>query len=144
MIVLHSQEFLEKSYQLFLNGFRAQLDRGSRVARGFADLGFEEFYLTSSDCMVSILSGEQLPFSTADKDLFPLLSSDELIAEVHRHGVDIQSVDFIEQRNWSIEAMHTGSDRQSRVVNVSLECALLDTLEFALQSNELVKVANVE
>ena len=40
--------------------------------------------------------------------------------------------------------MHTGSDRQSRVVNVSLECALLDTLEFALQSNELVKVANVE
>lgn len=100
----------------------------SRVARGFADLGFEEFFLFDKGRIVSLHTGCASSISAADeKFFFRLPDADELVEWIIGNGFEIVKVEFVEQRVWELRLRTPESDAQAiHASSDSLEGALLD------------------
>lgn len=75
-----------------------------RVARGFADLGYEEFFLLDRQKLVSLHTGSISSLNTADEKFFFVVpESDLLIDWIVSNGFEIVSAKFVEQREWSVK-----------------------------------------
>jgi hypothetical protein len=92
--------FLDQCYALSQKGFFLNFRPGSVVARGFADFGFEEFYLLPDNRIISLLSGDAKPFEQ-DKHFFTVPDLEDLIAECRIHEIKIVECRLIEQ-SWRI------------------------------------------
>lgn len=132
-----SKEYLRCCDQLFRAGVRFPLKVGARVARGFADLGFEEFLLLSENRLFSLYNGKGSVLEASHKDFFMVVPSfEELIDLFLLRGITISQLEFKEQRDWVV---HLNTEAQQAVISSHREllCALAIGLhEIARRLNE--------
>lgn len=83
-----SKQILERLSQLHAAGFFMKFEAGDKVARGFADLGFEEFFVLPGNRLSSTFTGEISQLKEGDeKHLFLIPDIDQVIAEAERVGL---------------------------------------------------------
>lgn len=111
-------------------GIHFEFEQGLVVARGFADLGYEEFIMLSSAKICSLYSGKisELP-AEEQKHFFIVPSEDSMINRIIKLGYDIHNLYFEEQRNWKITLTHAESRKElqfydSTIKEVLLKCLL--------------------
>ena len=116
--MLSPNSFLEKCHRLSSAGYRPPFVPGMRVARGFADLGFEEYFILSGSRVVSLFTGEVGPLSNEDKEhFFHVPSADEVLEELVGLGFTVTDAKHEGGREWRVTA--TSADDKSQ----SIECA---------------------
>jgi hypothetical protein len=85
-------------------GLSPSFEIGTRVGRGFADLGYEEYCVLPGNRLQSLLTGTIAPLVDADKSrLFAILSVDEIVEQIVLKGYDVVSFSSPEQRDWFLE-----------------------------------------
>lgn len=85
-------------------GLKPNFEIGTRVGRGFADLGFEEYCILPGNRLQSLLTGTITQLAEHEKDkLFGIYSADDLLADLNLRGFDIKSIRSPDQRKWILE-----------------------------------------
>jgi len=99
--LIHNNKFLKECEALQQAGWKPALKAGMRVARGFADLGYEEFYLLPQNKLVSIYTGESSQYNPTERDFFFLVpDTKQLIAELNNRECEIISLEHEDNREW--------------------------------------------
>ena len=105
-----SREYLALCQTLHRAGFRPPIREGQRIARGFADVGFEEFWVLPQQKLVSIVNGQQSQLSAEhEKFFFRVPDVDALVDAITRSGYDLSAVQFVDQRRWHVEGVMVGA-----------------------------------
>lgn len=74
---------------------------GRRVARGFADFGYEEFFLVETSKLVSLMTGSLSELSPEHERFFFVIPDvDTMAAELMRRGHRLSSLECESQRDW--------------------------------------------
>jgi hypothetical protein len=85
-------------------GLKPSFEIGTRVGRGFADLGYEEYCILPGNRLQSLLTGTITPLAEHEKEkLFGVFSADDLLAELNLRGFDVTSISSPDQRKWILE-----------------------------------------
>ena len=115
-------------------GLLPRFEAGDIVARGFADLGHEEFQVLPGSKLLSLTAGS---VSALQEDptlhFFWIPSVDEVTELLDRAGVACVSCKREDQRAWVVEAQHRDSIEAHRAC--SLHEALLSALCAVLKRN---------
>lgn len=108
-------------------GLVPRFEPGDIVARGFADLGYEEFQVLPSEKILSLTAGSvsALPPEHASH-FFWIPSIDEITELLERRGVPCVSCSRVDRREWLVEAQYADELETHR--HSSLHQALLATL----------------
>ena len=125
--MVSSRTYLHKSQELKARGLVLPFEAGKRVARGYADLGTEEFQLLAPRKTVSLFTGK--PSEIPDEHItffFRIPEIDELVEELTRHRVIVVGATFKDQRRWTLSLLVGGEPRE--FISDSLEEAFLDGL----------------
>ncbi|MFO0417661.1 MAG: hypothetical protein ACK5Y6_10255 [Pseudomonadota bacterium] len=97
--------------QLRLNGLDPRFETGDLVARGFADLGYEEFQVLPGERLLSLTAGTISPLPTDHRDHFMWLPSiDEAIELIEQNGASLSEIERIDARQWRGTARSAGGD----------------------------------
>jgi hypothetical protein len=124
--VVASKNILKKCEQLKESGYPCIFEAGLTIARGFADLGYEEFNLLTSSKMVSIYSGQtSLLQEDHQGHFFSVPTCDDLIEFILRRNVTIRALDCREGRDWKI--IFDFQQQSFELIAVSLLDLMLDT-----------------
>lgn len=108
-------------------GLEPRFEPGDIVARGFADLGFEEFQVLPSSKLLSLTAGTVSVLPTEHSNhFFWIPSVDEIVELLERRGVPCVSCNRVDQREWVVEAQF--GDELEAYQHSSLHQALLLTL----------------
>lgn len=119
-----SNEILAK-YELLKDLFPIEV--GEKIARGFADLGFEEFYLVTPTKMVSIFTGQTSALTDDQRGFFFVVPSfDRLHQALLVQGWEIKELDYKYNRNWHITIQR--NQQKCQLVAASLELVFLEAL----------------
>ena len=117
-------------------GLRPSFEVGSRVGRGFADLGFEEYCILPGNRLQSLLTGTITQLVDQDKGkLFGIFSPDELIEKIVMSGFDVSAIKSPDQRGWNLEMNKSSSD-VTLVKGKSLLMVCCEALKVALKEDK--------
>ena len=120
----YDQDFLAQCESLKQNGRVSNFRPGARIARGFADVGYEEFVVLPNGKMMSLFSGAQSELNEEHRGFFFEVPTEaELLAELETRGELIESVKFADQRTWSVKT--TNLSAESRGLHRTLLLCLL-------------------
>lgn len=126
--------YLAKCEQLRLPGGEAS--SGTIVARGFADLGSEVFVALPGNRICSLFTGEQsVVEETHQHFFFQVPDAEALVESIIRSGADIEQIEFVDQREWSV-LVQVEAGKQFQAVSRKLVLALIDVL-LQLKEREL-------
>jgi hypothetical protein len=105
-------------------GLEPRFEPGDLVARGFADLGFEEFQVLPGSKLLSLTAGtvSALPSEHAGH-FFWIPSVDEATYLIEKSGARCVSCTRFDQREWIVEVQRAGEIEAHRAV--SLHTAVL-------------------
>ena len=108
-------------------GLEPRFEPGDIVARGFADLGYEEFQVLPSQKLLSLTAGtvSSLPADHSNH-FFWIPSLDEMTELLERRGVPCVSCKRVERREWLVEAQFGDEIESQR--HEALHQAMLQTL----------------
>jgi hypothetical protein len=107
--MIASTRYLQLCRELKAAGWSPEFEPGTRLCRGYADLGFEEFLLLPNNRLVSLVNGSASKFPEAHRaHFYAIPSADALVHEIRRRGFDITSIDFADQRSFRIRAERSG------------------------------------
>jgi hypothetical protein len=85
-------------------GLEPRFEPGDVVARGFADLGFEEFQVLPGPRLLSLTAGTATPLPVEHRGHFCWIPSiDEAIALLEGLGAELSSCSRHEAREWVVE-----------------------------------------
>ncbi len=85
-------------------GYR-EFEIGDTVARGFADVGYEEFALIAEHKILSTYTGKASALETHERDFFfKVFSIDEMIQYLQRQGVELRLLELEDGREWHVVA----------------------------------------
>lgn len=102
---------------------------GAHVARGFADIGYEEFCFLPNEQLVSLFTGSVTELRAEERRFFFVVPSVDMVRdELDRRGWDIVRLESPERRGWILEARHEGSGRGVEVQGVTLLETALEAL----------------
>jgi hypothetical protein len=88
-MINQSAAFVQLCYKVSQKGHLLSFGAGDIVARGFADVGFECFYVRHDLSLLSLLSGlERGGLDEERRHYFLIPSADDLLAELRRLGVE--------------------------------------------------------
>lgn len=123
--MLHPRQFIERSQELLRRNFNYEVKVGMTLARGFADLGHEEFSVLNNDKILSLFTGDisSLP-QNYKEHFFPLFSCDELIVELFRNGAEVRNLKSVDRRTWELTVQTEGGIQEytgKRLQDVLLE-----------------------
>lgn len=105
------------------------LSDGMKVARGFADLGYEEFLLLPGDKLLSLYSGQVTAFPHEHANFFfEVPTADELVDRIVRAFWDIEELVFQEQRRWVLKILNAKSKKVKKFVAPTLEEVLITAI----------------
>ncbi len=122
--MLADPAYLKKCETLAAQGVKRAFAPGSRVARGFADLGFEEFIIHPNGVLCSLFTGS---ISELREDfLFPVFDQQELVDELFRRSWDVESIHYPDQRLWEVVVIR--GDKTMRTGHRDLKHAFADVL----------------
>jgi len=108
-------------------GLEPRFEPGDLVARGFADVGFEEFQVLPGFKLLSLTAGTTTPLPEEHRHhFFWIPSVDECVANLEYAGVVCVSCQRRDAREWCVEAQYDGSLEVHRAR--SLHEALLRSL----------------
>lgn len=125
--MLHSKKILKLYEQLGRVRTVESYPVGSRLGRGFADIGFEEFVLLTGERILSLFTGAISSLDEVRKEhIFEILNADQLIAEIHQQGFEIQQLQCRDLRVWVGQIRNVG--------NGSIHCHESHSLEEVLLS----------
>lgn len=137
----HDPIYLQNCYLLRQNGFLSQWEIGSTVARGFADLGFEEFIVLPQGKLLSLYTGQSTALKEGEEShLFFVPSTEELIDELARNGVTISSMHLIEG-SWRVET-DSGISAEDRKLPHAIQSLFLSS--FNIERPESKRSLKVE
>jgi hypothetical protein len=98
------RSILEKSEKLHALGLRCELKPGVKLARKFADLGYEEFLVMPDFRLLSLCTGDCREIVPGEEaHFFVVPSVDFMIERIDVLGYDILRVDYIDRRIWRLE-----------------------------------------
>lgn len=84
-------------------GLEPRFEVGDLVARGFADLGFEEFQVLPGAMLLSLTAGTSRPLPEEHRHFFFWIPSvDEALELIEVRGGVIISLERVESREWRI------------------------------------------
>ncbi len=108
-------------------GLEPRFEPGDLVARGFADLGYEEFQVLPGTRLLSLTAGTTtaLPVEHSHH-FFWIPSIDESVSLLEQAGVKCLRCDRVDARDWSVEAQYEHGIEVQRAR--SLHEALLSTV----------------
>lgn len=123
----------KKSLKLFEQLGRVRIMRepalGSRLGRGFADIGYEEFILLPGSRLLSLFTGNVSALDEVRREhLFEILSADQLIAEIHEQGFEIEDLRCLDMRTWEGRVKNQSNGSCHHYHSPSLEELLLTLL----------------
>lgn len=120
-----TKEYLAICCQLGEFSLFADWQPGLRIARGYADLGFEEFMLLSETKLLSLINGKISEVIQEDKrHFFVVPTADSLVQEIQRHNYDILELQYLEQRAWVLKLRQVESLQVGFSKGAILETAL--------------------
>lgn len=109
-------------------GLQPRFEVGDVVARGFADLGFEEFQVLPGDKVLSLTAGTVSPLPHDHiHHFFWVPSVDECVDLLEKAGAQCLTSERIDQREWRVQAQV--ADTISTATRESLHLALLVVLQ---------------
>lgn len=101
-----TKEYLKACEQLKGLGLDLPFAAGMRIARGFADLGIEEFLLLPGDKLLSLCSGSTSQLPNEHRKFFFLVPSfEQLVNAIQELDFDLLGVEFKEQREWQVKLL---------------------------------------
>jgi hypothetical protein len=114
-------------------GLETRFEPGDLVARGFADLGYEEFQVLPGTRLLSLTAGTNTPLPEEHRHhFFWIPSIDESVSLLEQAGVTCLRCDRIDAREWNVEAHYDGDCEVQRAR--SLHEALLSTVREVYKS----------
>ena len=97
--------------ELRIWGLEPRFEPGDVIARGFADLGFEEFQVLPSSQMLSLTAGSISRIPDDHKGhFFWIPSVDEGIAWLEARGVTVQQCTREDARTWTLSLLQPGGE----------------------------------
>ena len=124
----HEPDFLKACETLKQKGRATRFSPGARVARGFADVGFEEFVVLPSGKLMSLFTGTQTELANEHRNFFfEVPGVEELIHELEKAGERIETIEYVNQRHWRVKTTSTLSER--RDLHEALIWCLVGALE---------------
>ncbi|MEZ4754081.1 MAG: hypothetical protein R3A13_07195 [Bdellovibrionota bacterium] len=126
-----SKEFLQICEELATLGFKPELNAGGRIARGFADLGFEEYLYLPPNKLISLFTGDKSILPEEHRDFFFVVPTvDEMVNAILEYNARVLSIEHVEQRVWSVLGLinqepYTEIDRDLKVAMAKFLRALL-------------------
>jgi hypothetical protein len=121
-------EHFDLCNQLKQSGLAPRFEAGDIVARGFADLGSEEFQVLPGNNLLSLTAGTVKPLPFEHRDYFFWIPSvDEAVDLIEAKGYEINHCSREEMRDWSL-VLSSGQVSDLRVVARELHIALLKAL----------------
>ncbi len=108
---------------------------GSRLGRGFADLGVEEFIVLPNDRILSLFTGSIAPLSEENRQhLFWVPSVEQCIHRIEELNYDLTNLSYVDRRVWQLSLNAVNSSKKINVENFTVEEVLLDGLIAVLKS----------
>lgn len=102
-----SNDLLKICQAIKNSGIEFSLDAGSRLGRGFADLGFEEFILLEGNRIISLYRGTQSEFLIEEqKHFFRIPTLLEIQQVIYEFNYNIVEMEFKDQREWYLKLEH--------------------------------------
>lgn len=127
MSLLLSPTRLKKCQRLKELGISSHFEVGECLARGFADLGFEQFIVLPASKLLSLLTGSITPLNDSDREhLFLVPDVEQLTQLILEKGGDLRFAEYIDRRTWKIEILSNGTTIQKE--DRLLWSALIDSL----------------
>jgi hypothetical protein len=118
-------------------GLEPRFEVGDLVARGFADLGFEEFQVLPGPRILSLTAGTVKPLPEDHRQhFFWIPSIDELISIVESRGAVLVECVREDQREWRV-VLHSNSESRIGASARSLHEACLRSLVELLSIKEV-------
>jgi len=91
-------------------GLEPRFEPGDVVARGFADLGFEEFQVLPGRVLLSLTAGTTSPLPEEHVvHFFWIPSVDEAVDLLERRGVECRAAHRHDGRTWTFQISHEGA-----------------------------------
>lgn len=113
-----------------------ELEPGMKIARGFADLGYEEFLLLPGERLLALYSGQVTALQDEHrKFFFHVPTPDEMLATIIKANWDIASLHYEEQRTWRLEVCEATTKETCNATGDTLEECLARCLR-AIYSQE--------
>ena len=130
--MIHSNYFLEKCQQLKNLGCDFPIEPGVRLGRGFADYGYEEFYLLQNSKLVSIFTGQVSDWQPIQQKFFFVIPDQfALLNAISLKEIEIISLIYFEQRDWQVVINY--QDQEFSLENSDLDLLFIEILIFAYQ-----------
>lgn len=126
-----TREQFEACNELRQLGLEPRFEVGDVVARGFADLGYEEFQLLQSRKLLSLTAGTTAPLtSDHERHFFWIPSVDEVTELLEMQGAVIKGCRRIDGRTWLTEVECGGKEiaAEGRSIHLTLLHALIQVL----------------
>lgn len=122
-----TREQFEICNELRMWGLEPRFEPGDVVARGFADLGFEEFQVLPGERLLSLTAGTTTALPADHRGhFFWIPSTDECVDLLEKLGVPCVSCQRLNGREWSVQSQCHGDIEVQTSVN--LHTAFLKTL----------------
>jgi hypothetical protein len=129
-----SRQHYEVCHELKRWGLEPRFEPGDIVARGFADLGYEEFQVLPSAKLLSLTAGTVSPLPTDHAaHFFWVPSVDETIDLLEKRGAASVALNRVDQREWRVEVKCEGGIESHH--EQSLHIALLVALRSLYRSS---------
>jgi hypothetical protein len=131
-----TKEQVAACHRLYRLGAFKQFGAGDVIARGFADVGFEEFFILYDGTLLSLTSGDRSNLSDGEKQAFFLIPSiDDILDEIAYFGGIIEQIQKLPAPlGWRIEISSVVVGMGS-VEAISLFDGILRALGFLLGIN---------
>lgn len=122
--------------ELRIWGLAPRFEPGDVVARGFADLGFEEFQVLPGPTLLSLTAGTMSPLPEEHRQhFFWIPSVDEAIELFESRGIQIDSCSREDARTWVFRVYLTDSS-PAEFRSATLHTAVLQGLYAVLRGQE--------
>lgn len=120
---------LDRCFEIQKHEVVFRLFPGAHVARGFADVGYEEFCLLPNERIVSLFTGSITELREDDRRFFFVVPTVDMVREeLDRRGWDIVRLESPERRGWLLEGHHESTGKRIEALGNSILEVLLDAL----------------
>lgn len=91
-------------HRLYRCGALTQFGPGDMIARGFADVGFEEFFVSYDGTLLSVPAGDRSNLDEGERHAFFLLPTvDDIIGEIYALGGVVERIEKLpEPLGWRV------------------------------------------
>ena len=95
------REYLKTCDNVHKLGLRPRFEPGEIVARGFADLGFEEFLILPSKKLLSVMTGNIAELADGDRDRLVFVPGVEQLVEIlEERKCFLERIEFVDGVRW--------------------------------------------